>query len=123
MGEGARPRERLPASGGANEQQNSWASAAPGSCPSSKGKEAADVAPSSPARGGSQLSRRAPSQAARVAISGVHADTAGASIVYAPTRSDVENIAAKLKSLGLAAEAYHAGLKPVHLARVIHARA
>jgi hypothetical protein len=108
MGEGTCPRAPLPASGGGGEQQDSSKSTAADSRPSSKGKEAAHGAAASPARGGSQLSR--------------HADSAGASIVYAPTRNDVENIAAKLKSLGLAAEAYHAGLKPAHLARVMRAR-
>jgi hypothetical protein len=42
----------------------------------------------------------------------------GPSIIYAPTRRDVEGIAQKLKSFGLEAEAYHAGLKPSHLTRV-----
>ena len=70
---------------------------------------------------------------------------AGSSIIYAPTRAEVESIAAKLKvinldlpharcflsdvrstdhvpralqSAGLAVEAYHAGLRPAHLGKV-----
>ena len=42
----------------------------------------------------------------------------GSSIVYAPTRAEVDTIAAMLKDAGLAAEAYHAGLRPLHLAKV-----
>ena len=33
----------------------------------------------------------------------------GSTIVYAPTRKDVEKIAARLQSAGLAAQPYHAG--------------
>ena len=57
------------------------------------------------------------SSAAAPAESG-EPSTTGCSIVYAPSRKDVENIAAKLKAMGLAAEAYHAGLNAQHLARV-----
>ena len=44
--------------------------------------------------------------------------TVGPSIIYAPTRREVEGIAQKLKRLGVSAEAYHAGLKPAHLTKV-----